>query len=222
MDLILYGSIFWIAAIAFTVLEATKRKGSPTATILKCIPAFSAVVFILLDVPSSSLFYPLLAIALVLCGLGDIAMEYNILPGLGMFLFAHLFFISNFVLHSSLGTNPWLVSAFGICLAIMVVYIITYHRYLLTASTPTPLLNAVDVYALAISLTLSTSLLLWLSTGVLLGYLPFVGTVFFVLSDSLIGIREFHHRFRYDEPATMITYYLAIFLLSLAVVVYPF
>jgi uncharacterized membrane protein YhhN len=222
MDLILYGSIFWIAAIAFTVLEATKRTGSPAATILKCIPAFSAVVFIFLDVPSSSYFYPLLAIALVLCGLGDVAMEYNILPGLVMFLFAHLFFISNFVLNSSLGTNPWLVSAFGICFAIMLIYIVLYHRYLLTASDPTPLIRAVDVYALAISLTLSTCLLLWLSTGAVLGYLPFVGTVFFVLSDSLIGIREFHHKFKFDKPATMITYYLALFLLSLAAVVYLF
>lgn len=222
MDLLLYGSVFWIAAIVFTVLEATKRTGSPVTTIFKCIPAFSGVAFVLLDVPSSSLFYPLLAIALVLCGLGDIAMEHNILPGLGLFLFAHLFFIGNFVLNSSLGTNLWLISALGICLTIMLMYIVLYHRYLLTASNPTPLIRAVDVYALAISLTLSTCLLLWLSTGAALGYLPFVGTVFFVLSDSLIGVREFHHRFRYDESATMITYYLAIFLISLAVLVYSF
>ncbi|MHA2066632.1 MAG: lysoplasmalogenase family protein, partial [Candidatus Thorarchaeota archaeon] len=62
----------------------------------------------------------------------------------------------------------------------------------------------------------------WLSTDSFLGFIPVLGALFFVVSDSLIGIREFHHQFQYQYVLTLSTYYLAIFLLSLSVVVFMF
>jgi uncharacterized membrane protein YhhN len=73
-----------------------------------------------------------------------------------------------------------------------------------------------------ISLTLSTSFLLWLTTGAVLGFIPFLGACIFVTSDSLVGIREFHHHFNHQWLFIMATYYPAIFLLSLGPVVYVF
>ena len=222
MDLILFSGIFWLAAILFIALEITKKTGSPLTTLIKAIPAIMAILFVLLPLPSSSLFYPLLIIAFIFCGLGDIAMEYDILPGLGMFLFGHIVFIVNFIMHSTLGADIMPLVVFAVSIIIVLVYIIMYHRYLMTAEEPTKLIRAVDVYAFAISMTLCTSILLWISTGNPFGFVPVIGILFFILSDSLIGIREFHHRFSYDEPITMITYYLAIFLLALSAIFYAF
>ena len=199
-----------------------EKTGNFATTLLKVVPAASAAIFVFLSIPSDSLFYLLLVVALIFCGLGDIGMEYNILPGLGMFLFGHIVFIVNFVIHSTLGADIWPILGFVTSIGIMLIYIILFHRYLLSADEPTELLKAVDVYALAISMTFSTSILLWLSTGTLLGFLPSIGVVSFIVSDSMIGVREFHHRFRFDEPLTMVTYYLAIFLIALSVLVYAF
>ncbi len=222
MDLILFGAIFWVAAIAFTALEVMEKTANIGTTVLKVLPAASAVIFVFLSTPSDLLFYLFLVVGLIFCGLGDVAMEYNILPGLGMFLFAHIFFISNFVLHSTLSTDLWTILGFVTSVGIMLIYIVMIHRYLLTAEEPTELLKAVDVYALAISMTFATSILLWLSTGTMFGFLTSIGVVSFIASDSMIGIREFHHRFRYDEPLTMITYYIAIFMIALSVLGYVF
>ncbi len=222
MDPIIYGIVFWIFGLLYTVLEVKEKTGTPIATLIKFVPALSSVIFVLLSIPSDSLFYILLMVALVFCGLGDIAMEYNILPGLGMFLFGHIVFIANFILNSAIGTDIIPILVFIVCFGIMLVYIVLFHRYLMTAEEPTKLIRAVDVYALAISLTLCTSILLWLSTGTFFGFIPVVGVVFFIISDSFIGIREFHHRFSYDEPVTMLTYYIAIFLLALGAIIYAF
>ncbi len=81
---------------------------------------------------------------------------------------------------------------------------------------------AVNVYALMISLTLSTSLLLWLTSGATLGFIPLVGAVFFILSDSVIGIREFHHDIRNAEIMILSTYCPAIFLLSSGAIFFTF
>lgn len=196
--------------------------GSIQTSILKAIPAFSAVFFVLLSFSPPVLFHVLLMAALVFCGLGDIAMEYDIVPGLGLFLISHILFTTDFIIHSLASTTSIHLILFSVVMILLLVYVYVYQRYLQRAEKPTELLSAVCIYAIVISLTVGSSILLWLSTSVLLGFLPFLGACFFVFSDSLIGIREFHHRFKFDEPLTMVTYYLAIFLLSLGGMVYVF
>lgn len=216
----LFVGAFLVFSTIYVGLETLSMTGSIFTTTIKAVPAFSAVLFILFLQTPLGLFCILLALALIFCGFGDIAMEYTILPGLTLFLIAHIIFTINFIIHSlpKLALLPIMASAF--VMIPLLVYIILFHRYLKTAEKPTELLPAVDVYAIVISLTLGSSLLLWLESGNELGFIPLLGAAFFIISDSLIGIREFHHRFRYDEPITMITYYLAIFLLSLAAMVY--
>ena len=80
--------------------------------------------------------------------------------------------------------------------------------------------TAVKVYAIVLSLTLCTSLMLWVATNAFLGWVPVLGALLFLISDSLIGIKEFHHEFAYQEFLILITYYAAIFLLSLTAFIY--
>ncbi len=225
MSLLIYGIAFWALALLTTAHKTLTSESNMLRTIVKPLPAFIGAIYVLLFQPEFTIFYLLLAVALIFCGLGDIAMEYNILPGLGLFLFAHLFFVINF-LQQSIQQGFQLIpfAVFVVCLVGLLFYIFFYHRYLKTSEKGMDhkMLRAVDIYALAISLTLSTSLLLWLSTNTFLGFLLVVGAVFFIISDSLIGIREFHHEFKFQEPAILLTYYMAIFLLSMGVVAYIF
>ena len=227
MSLEVYGVIFLICTVITIVLKSNESLKTKTGLIklVKPIPALTGAAFVIFMPHSTSLFYPLLAVALVLCALGDVGMEINILPGLGLFLFSHIVYTANFTWQSILlGLQMMPLVIFVVCIAFMLIYIFLYQRYLKTTTKDVEpaLLKAVIVYALMISLTLSTSLLLWLSSGTLLGFIPFVGAAFFVFSDSVIGIREFHHDIKNGEVIILSTYYLAIFLLSLSVVIYIF
>ncbi|MHA2191304.1 MAG: lysoplasmalogenase family protein [Candidatus Thorarchaeota archaeon] len=224
MSLLLYGSLFWIFAVISILLKIQFQIKTELRTIIKAVPAFLAVSFVF-SLQSFSLFHVLLMIALVFCMLGDIGMEYNILPGLGLFLIAHIFFTSNFFIHSViLGFSLLPSVAFVASFIVMVIYSGFLFKYLKSSdlNTPAKLLRAVIFYAIVISLTLSTSIFLWLSTDSFLGFIPVLGALFFVVSDSLIGIREFHHQFQYQHVLTLSTYYLAIFLLSMGVVAFMF
>ncbi len=222
MDLIFYCIPYWLFALAFIAIRTKGKSGTSLATIIKAVPAFLAAVFVLLS-DSSNPFHQLLSVSLVFCAFGDIGMEHNILQGLVLFLIAHVCYVAAFLLQSTiLGITFLPLVGFLSGLAALFVYVGVYHRYLQTSENPTPLIHAVDLYAVVISLTASSSLLLWLTSGTQVGFLPFLGACFFIISDSLIGIKEFHHHFNREEPLVLGTYYLAIFLLSLSVVIYGF
>ncbi len=220
MSLAIFGLLFWIFAIFFTAYRSQNETKNLLTMIIKMAPAFIAAVFIL--VSGSSLFYILLAVALIFCGIGDVAMEIDILPGLGFFLISHFVFTGNFMLYGLTGATPLSLAGFVISFAIFMVYLIFYFRYVKTAAEPMPgpFLNAAYFYAIMISLTTSSVLLLWLTTGALLGFIPFIGALLFVTSDSMIVIKEFHHKFKFDEELTLLTYYAGIFLLALGAIIF--
>ncbi len=229
MSLEIYSAVFWIVAIVSTFLQdkaasnGVKKVASPT-TVIKMIPALTAVVFVLLFRPPT-LFTILLAAALVFCMFGDVGMEADLVPGIGMFLIAHILYTINFVWHSNIAgllLIPETLSA--ICLGLGIVYVIILIQYLKSSGPDVPLfiLRAGSVYFFMIISTLSFSLLLWQVSGILLGFLPVIGALFFVISDSFIAINEFHHKLGRHEFYIMPTYYLAIFLLSLGVFVFTF
>ena len=228
MSLEIYSAVFWVVAIISTYLQdkssaGVKKVASPT-TIIKMIPALSAVVFVLLFRPPT-LFTILLAAALVFCMFGDVGMEVDLVPGIGMFLIAHILYTTNFLWQASVvGLTLIPLAVFAGCLVVGVVYVFMLIRYLRASGPEIPpfILRAGTLYFLIIAATLSTSLLLWQTSGVLLGYLPVIGALFFIISDSFIGINEFHHKLGRHEFYIMPTYYLAIFLLSLGVFVFAF
>ena len=228
MSLEIYVLLFWVFAIISSLLQdrATperKKTRFILDTIIKFTPTALAAGFVLFTRPSDALFYVLLTIALVFCVIGDAAMEKDLIPGIGMFLIAHLFFTVNFIWQTSnIGFMTIPLAAFGLCIVVMVLYVFMFIRYLRSSGPEIPdfILRVGSFYFVLIGVTFSSSILLWLTTGVELGFIPVVGAIFFVLSDSLIAVREFHHEINHDELLVMPTYYIAIFLLSLSVILY--
>lgn len=228
MSLEIYSGVFWVFAIVSTFLQDKSSTGEKKVvsltTLIKVIPALSAVVFVMLFRPPT-LFTILLAVALVFCMFGDIGMEADLVPGIGMFLIGHIFYTVNFLWQAGLvglATVPLTISI--ACTGLMVVYSFMMIRHLQSSGSEVPpfILRAGSLYFLIISTTFGTSLLLWLVSGILLAALPVIGALIFMVSDSLIGINVFHHRISRHELYIMPTYYLAIFLLSLSVFVYAF
>jgi uncharacterized membrane protein YhhN len=151
-------------------------------------------------------------------------METKFLAGVGLFLIAQILFISNFVWHSILlGLSFLPVVAFITGFLVWILVIIFLTHYIESGETGLGQMKIpLIIYALTVSLTFCSAVLLWITTGSILGILPVIGAFFFVISDFTIGIKEFHHHFAKAEVFIFITYYLAIFLLSLSVSVYIF
>ncbi len=228
MSLEIYSAVFWIFAIISTYLQDKasegERKVASLTTLFKIIPALSAVIFVMLFRPPT-LFTILVAAALVFCMFGDIGMVADLVPGIGMFLIAHILYTTNFLWQTSvIGFDLLQVVIAVACMAVMVVYVFILIRYLRASGPEVPLfiLKAGTLYFLLISATLSTSLLLWVTSDNILGFLPVLGALFFILSDSLLAVNEFRKKISHHEFYIMPTYYLAIFLLSLSVFVFVF
>ncbi len=228
MSLEIYSIVFWVFAIVSTYMQdkasTGEKKIASLTTLIKVIPALSAVIFVIVFRPPT-IFTILLTVALMFCMFGDVGMEVDLVPGIGMFLIAHILYTTNFVWQAStlgLIMIPTLLSL--ICMAVMVVYVFMLIRFLRASGPEVPpfILRAGSLYFIIIGATFSTSLLLWLTTDVILGILPVLGALIFIVSDSLIGINEFRHKIAHHEFYIMPTYYLAIFLLSLGVFVFTF
>jgi uncharacterized membrane protein YhhN len=236
LHIIIFALFFWLFAIISTVFKAVREdelaaqseriKNLPKSLFLaiKVLPALISVITILVFRPSGALFYILLAVALVFCTLGDIGMETKFLAGVLFFLIAHIFFTANFLWHSYLlGVSLIPLLAFVISYIIMILFIILAVRFL-DSSEPRlgPLKVPLIIYVLILSLTLSSSLILWLTTGTTLGFIPFIGAIIFVVSDLLIGVKLFQRNFNKAEYTIFTTYYIAIFLLTLSFTIYLF
>ncbi|MGY5871002.1 MAG: lysoplasmalogenase [Candidatus Thorarchaeota archaeon] len=227
MSLLIYSAIFWVVAIISSILQDRFPDVAVASyqTVIKAIPTLAALVYVFLFQPSGALFYILLGIAFFFCMLGDVAMEKDIVPGIGMFLIAHLLFTVNFLWQAiSLTVNITNLLITVLCLGGLIVFVFLFIRYLQSSGPEVPdfILKAGSFYFILVSATISTSLLLWLTTGALWGFLPLVGALFFIISDSIIAVNEFHHKLPHPELLIMPTYYLAIFLLSLNVFAYIF
>ena len=228
MILEVYSVVFWAFAIVSTYLQdkaATgEKKLMSMTTLVKLIPALSAVIFVIL-LRSSTLFTILLAAALVFCMFGDVGMEADLVPGIGMFLIAHILYTTNFLWTSAtmgLLMFPSLISGAGVILG--VIYVVWLIKYLRSSGPEIPpfILRAGSFYFILVAATIGTSVLLWQTSSIALGVLPVIGALFFILSDSLIAINAFHHNISHHEIYIMPTYYLAVFLLSLGALVFAF
>jgi hypothetical protein len=172
MSLLIYVPAFWVIAIISSILQDRSAEGekklASLTTVIKLSPALTSVVYVLLTPASLTLFYILLAAALVFCMFGDVAMEVDLVPGIGMFLIAHIIYNVDFLWHASIaGLTTLPMAAAIICIGVMVVYVFMLIRALQSTGPEVPpfILRAGTVYFLLISATLSTSILLWLTTS---------------------------------------------------------
>jgi len=234
--LIPYALFFWVFAFISTLIKAAREDEInfqkerltelPKALfiVIKFLPSLSAAVMVLLFRPTTSLFYVILTVALIFCMLGDIGMETKFLLGVGLFLIAQILFISNFVWQSLLlGVSFLPLTAFITAFIAWILVIVFLTHYIEAGETGLGQMKIpLIIYALTVSLTFCSAMMLWLTSGVLLGFVAVLGVFFFVISDFTIGIKQFRHHFNKAEVFIFTTYYLAIFLLSLNMVVYVF
>ncbi|WP_455143130.1 lysoplasmalogenase family protein [Candidatus Hodarchaeum mangrovi] len=189
-------------------------------TLIKGIPAGIAVLFVLLIRPDDSLFYFIIAGALFFCMLGDIGMEKGLIPGLPLFLVAQVLFAFGFILKAldyEITANSIILTS--LATVGIVIYIILLLRYLESSDKGLGAFKLpVIIYTCCISIMLISTIFLWITSTILNILFLILGALLFVTSDSLIAIREFHHRFSNDFIIVMGTYYPAILLLSLAAI----
>jgi uncharacterized membrane protein YhhN len=227
MSLEIYSAVFWVIAIISTILKDRKAESGETkvaslTTVVKLLPALIAVVFVLLF-RTQTLFTILLAAALVFCMLGDVGMEVDLVPGIGMFLIAHILFTTNFAWHSSLAGITAYTLGYALFYSLIgVAYVWGLIRRLRSSGPEIPpfILRAGTVYFIILIATFTTSLLLYQTTETMFGDITAVGALIFILSDTFIAENAFHKKISRHEFYIMPTYYLAIFLLSLNVFVY--
>jgi uncharacterized membrane protein YhhN len=234
--LIPYALVFWIIALVSTVIKSVRENEivfqkelfskipTPVFMVIKFLPALTAAIVVLLFRPTTSLFYIILAVAFIFCLLGDIGMEIKILIGGVLFLIAQILFIANFTWHSVLlGVSFLPIAAFVTAFIGWLLLIIFNTHYIESSENGFEKMKIpIFVYSLTVSLTFCSALMLWLTSGTLLGFIPVFGAFFFVVSDLTLFIKEFHHHFTKAELFIFPTYYLALFLLSLSLVIFIF
>lgn len=189
--------------------------------VLKIIPALLTIIFALLirNPKFESDLYLGIIIALIFCLIGDIAIEYNLINGIIMFSIAHIFFILTFF------SGYWIhfyhldfipVMFLSIMVFLIIIYNSLFINFLKGGGKLGKLTAPITIYTMLIStmFTLAFSVVYFMRLDQLAIVIP-IGALFFIISDSLIAIREFHTKdIKYSVAKIMGTYYIAIFLLS--------
>ncbi len=230
---VIYFFLYTIFSIAFIILKSIKmdeysiknefiRQIANYAILIKGIPALLAVIFVFLIRQNNSLFYFVLMGALIFCFAGDLGMEKGFIQGLSLFLIAQMLFSIAFI-GQSLANKLVNDSFLPILIAFLcvIIYIILFVRYLDSSELSLGRLKTpVIIYCAVISIMFLSTILVWTTLG-LFHYPEFglvsLGGFLFIVSDSIIALREFRNRkFKKNVLIVMITYYSAIFLLSLS------
>jgi uncharacterized membrane protein YhhN len=224
-----YLVIFSFFALVFMILKAMKEKELqfenslltkllPFSTLIKAVPVGLAIVFVLINNNDSIFMYAILGLALLFCMFGDIGMEKGILVGLPLFLVGQILFVVTFLGQALIiGVNMDSILITAVATLIMIVYVILFLRYLESSEKGLGELRIpVLIYCTFLSGMFLSTILLWMSSGVMELGLVAIGGSLFVISDSIIAVREFHHRINHGVLKIMSTYHTAIFLLSLS------
>jgi alkenylglycerophosphocholine/alkenylglycerophosphoethanolamine hydrolase len=229
--LIVYTPIFWVFALLYIIFKSIKadqlnvenekvRKIVTTTSIfIKGLPAIIAALFVLI-MRHNDLFSVLFLIgAFLFCFAGDIGMEKDILIGLSLFLVAQLLFSLVFLSQAFIiGPSVNVLFLTAVSIVMVVFYMIKFLLYLESSENGLGTFKIpILAYCVVISLMLVSSILLWGTLGKLEAIVVVIGALAFVISDSIIGVHEFHHKIPKSVLKVMLTYYTAIFLLSLIV-----
>ena len=227
----LYVSLFSLLALQYILLESLRKKELQVRSLnldwipnwyliaSKAAPGFLACLFVILMRPSDSVFYFGLSIALFVCVVSDVLIEKGFLYGMLGFTIAQTLFVVTYAL-GVLFFYPTPLAIFLTCITAFAIinYLVFFLRYLQSSekglgSYKIPVL----IYCVLLGSMLVCAVLLWASSGILSPIFLVIGGLFFIVSDSIIAIREFHHRPSVPTIKVMTTYYGALFLISFGV-----
>ena len=185
---------------------------------MKIIPVSLAIIYVLISHVNDPYVFFGISLAFFFCILGDINIDRNFITGMLFFTIAQLIFSLSYVLITLFFFTITIEIVLVVILILLVTfgYGILFIRYLDKATSGLgKYKNPLIVYMTLISFMFISSTLLWLTSNDI-GYLTIVlGGIMFIISDSLIAIREFHPSFKPRAVAVMGTYYLAILFISL-------
>ncbi|MHA2203098.1 MAG: lysoplasmalogenase [Candidatus Hodarchaeales archaeon] len=226
-----YLLIFWLFASVYIIFksinanqihvesEIIQKLANSTSTFIKGVPPILAALFVLIERSGDSLFFLVLVGAFIFCFAGDIGMEKGILTGLSLFLIAQLFFSIAFLGQAfTIGSSFETLILTVAIIAVVAVYMFIFLRYLDSSESGLGEFKIpVIMYCIVISLMFVSSFILWGTLRRLEAVVVVLGASVFVISDSIIAVHEFHHELSKNVLKVMTTYYTAIFLLSLSV-----
>ena len=168
--------------------------------ITKLIPMILIIIYASQQIHSTNS----VLIGLAFCALGDALIIFSFLPGLIAFLIGHLFYIYSFIKKWHFSWNRIYVL---IPFAIFGVYIGSRLISALTNNSEEAFIFPVILYLIIISLMGITAFQTQNK------YL-YVGSILFILSDTLLAWNKFIGELPYSGETIMLTYYSAQFLIA--------
>ncbi len=194
-----------IAVCAALYIFAPDLFPYPARAILKMTPAWMLAVLAWRAAPKN-IRRPL-TLALVFCGIGDFILSapfaLSFVMGMGAFLLAQLGFLWVF----SKTIRPWAMLDTSRRIIILILGVYALGMSFLILPRTGALMPAIGVYFAVLSLMAASSF------ASLAPRWTRLGALFFVLSDTLIGIDLFLIPLEFRHLAVMSTYYAAIFLI---------
>lgn len=206
--------LFFITAILYFSLIGQTERRTATSTVLKCLPIVSLWIFVLMsgiEWKKNNRYKHLILIGLIFSCLGDLLLNYDLFEaGMGAFGVAQIFYISAFTFRP---LRPWVaLPLYGLGIAAVA---------LMFQNLPTIIKICLPIYG-ALLLTMCWRSLaridplnniLRISCG--------LGSVLFVVSDSLIAFDKFYSSIEGAQIAIMVTYYIAQLGIALSVIEPP-
>jgi uncharacterized membrane protein YhhN len=181
------------------------------------LPALAVCLFVGTRSKGISRFISLILAGQILSFAGDVALMFQgeaaFLAGLGSFLCAHIAYTTAFFYERSkkenappmlLRSKTWLFTPFLLFLIFFYAYL---YPYLGEMRIP------VFVYALVIALMSVSALNRFGSVNLLSFRLVFIGSLLFMLSDSILAVSLFVKNFEFSGVAVMLTYIAAQYLI---------
>lgn len=200
-----------IALCSAVITIVCRYKESPLLWLFKPFTMVAIVLIAAFFGEASGTYKFLIVAALLFSLVGDVILieeERLFVYGLGFFLVAHLIFISAF----------WIVADGEFYPVSLLVYLLGLGGYfVIRTGLPKHFTIPVIFYNLAISTMLCTALNFWIAERSENAIYALAGSVFFVVSDSILAVNKFHTRFKTAHIYILATYFLAQWLIAISI-----
>src|SRR4030042_1200769 len=195
--------LYIFAAFAIIFIAALPFQPYAGNFVIKAIPAISLAVLALITVRGIT--GRLLFVSLLLCAAGDVALELEagkyFIVGLGLFLIAQIMFIVTF-------SRDFKMQRSRIPIIVILAIYALAMAYIMTPSLGE---MAIPVYFYLVVITLMG---IFAALRGARNKFTLYGAVSFIVSDSILDINKFMMPVPAADYLVMITYYLAIFLIT--------
>lgn len=203
--------LFFVTVALYFILIGKTQRATFISTFLKCLPIASLWMFVFmtgLELKRSHRYKLLILAGLVASCAGDLLLNYDLFEaGMGAFGVAQIFYVSAFGFRP---LRPWVgLPLYGFAIAAVAVM---FHNL------PTIIKICLPIYGALLVTMCWRSLARIDCYKNLLRVVCGIGSVLFVISDSIIAIDKFYTPVANAQMAIMVTYYVAQFGIALSVI----